>query len=114
MPLPDPSETAEISVTDLRALLDEDQVRLIDCREEDEHLLCRIEGATLIPLQQIPESVGAVRGEGDRPIVIYCHHGMRSMHATQFLRGKGLADTFSLRGGIDAWSVEVDPEVPRY
>ena len=114
MDLPDASETAEISVEELRTLLDADQVRLIDCREEDGYHLCRIEGATLIPLQQIPEKIEAVSGEGDRPVVIYCHHGMRSLNATQFLRARGLEQTFSLRGGIEAWSLTVDPEVPRY
>ena len=53
-------------------------------------------------------------GEGDRSVVIYCHHGMRSLNATQFLRARGLEQTFSLRGGIEAWSLTVDPEVPRY
>ena len=89
-------------------------VRLIDCREEDEFALCQIAGATLIPLQQIPGSIDALRGEGGRPVVVYCHHGMRSLHATQFLRARGLRDTFSLHGGIDAWSQLIDPEVPRY
>lgn len=114
MQLPDASATNEVSPEELRALLEADLVRLIDCREEDEYFLCRIEGATLIPLQQIPEKIEAVRGEGDRPVIVYCHHGMRSLNATEFLRARGLEDTFSLRGGIEAWSLAVDPEVPRY
>ena len=60
MDLPDASETNEVSPEELRALLDADQVRLIDCREEDEYAICQIEGATLIPLQQIPEKIEAV------------------------------------------------------
>ena len=114
MELPDASTTNEVSPEELHALLDADLVRLIDCREEDEFAICRIEGATLIPLRQIPAKLEAVRGEGDRPVVIYCHHGMRSLDATQFLRVRGHEDTFSLRGGIEAWSLHIDPEVPRY
>ncbi|MGI9241381.1 MAG: rhodanese-like domain-containing protein [Verrucomicrobiales bacterium] len=111
---PDATVTEEVSTGELQALLDGGAVRLIDCREPDEYGLCRIEGATLIPLQQIPGEIDAVRGEGDRAVVIYCHHGIRSLNATQFLRAHGLADVFSLRGGIDAWSVDIDAEVPRY
>ncbi len=114
MTAPDAKQTEEVSPEELQALLDNEAVRLIDCREPDEHALCRIGGAVLIPLQQIPAEIGAVRGEGGRPIVVYCHHGMRSLNATQFLRARGLADVFSLRGGIDAWSLVVDPGVPRY
>lgn len=113
-PTPDASQTEEVSPHELQALLEAGGVRLIDCREDDEYALCRIGAATLVPLQQIPEKIQALRGEGDRPVVIYCHHGMRSLNATQFLRARGLTETFSLRGGIDAWSLEIDPEVPRY
>lgn len=111
---PDATVTEEVSPEELQALLEGDSVRLIDCREPDEHGLCRIEGATLIPLQQIPGKIDEVRGEGEQPVVIYCHHGIRSLNATQFLRAHGLADVFSLRGGIDAWSLGIDAEVPRY
>ena len=111
---PDPESTYEISVEDLQPLLEAGAVRLIDCREDDEFLICKIEGATLIPLQQIPERVEAVRGEGDLPVVVYCHHGMRSLNATQFLRSRGMEQVFSLHGGIDAWSLQMDPTVPRY
>ena len=89
-------------------------MRLIDCREDDEFVLCRIEGATLVPLQQIPSRLHEVEGDGGLPIVVYCHHGMRSLNATQFLRSKGVTASFSLRGGIDAWSLDIDPLVPRY
>jgi rhodanese-related sulfurtransferase len=114
MPVPDSNETEEISPVELQALLAAGEVRLIDCREEDEHALCHIAGATLVPLREIPEKLAVVKGEGERPVVIYCHHGMRSLNATQFLRARGLAETFSLRGGIDAWAQLVDPDVPRY
>jgi rhodanese-related sulfurtransferase len=114
METPDADETYEVSPEELQALLSSGAARLIDCREEDEFAICQIGGATLIPLQQIPEKIDAVRGEGDLPVVVYCHHGMRSLQATRFLRGRGLLEAFSLRGGIDAWSEMIDPQVPRY
>ena len=114
MPVPDSAQTHEISPQELHELMQGAGVRLIDCREEDEFALCRIGGATLIPLQQIAEKIDAVRGQGDRPVVIYCHHGMRSLNATRYLRSVGLAETFSLHGGIEAWSELIDPEIPRY
>lgn len=103
----------EITAGNLHPILDE--VRLIDCREEDEFALCRIEGAELVPLSRFAEMAEAIVTDDDnRPIVVYCHHGMRSMNATQFLRQRGLEKTWSLAGGIDSWSAEIDPEVPRY
>ena len=112
--LPDAGQTEEVSPEELKSLLDAGAIRLIDCREEDEYALCRIEGARLVPLQQIPEKLGFVIGEEDLPVVVYCHHGVRSLNATRFLRAQGFAATFSLRGGIDAWSELIDPEVARY
>ena len=53
-------------------------------------------------------------GDDSPPVVIYCHHGMRSLQATQFLRQRGMAKVWSLAGGIDAWSREINPGVPRY
>ncbi len=92
-------------------------VRLIDCREEDEHAFCRIEGAELIPLSRFAELAHSrllPEPEDAEPVVVYCHHGMRSLSATQFLRQKGRRRVWSMRGGIDAWSSEIDPEVRRY
>ncbi|MFT4547246.1 MAG: rhodanese-related sulfurtransferase [Verrucomicrobiales bacterium] len=114
MELPDHALTNEVSPQELEALLAAGTVRLIDCREDDEFTICRIEGSTLIPLKQIPEKLELVRGGGEQPLVIYCHHGMRSLHATQFLRSRGIEQVFSLRGGIDAWSDSIDSTVPRY
>ncbi len=119
MNLPDPAETLEVEPSEIKQLLDsggeEPGFRLVDCREEDEFALCRIEGGELIPLSVFAEQATARLGEArGEPIVVYCHHGMRSLQATQFLRAKGFEETFSLRGGIDLWSAEVDPSVPRY
>ena len=115
--LPNPSEEIEVSPETLAALLEagpSNQLRLIDCREEDEWHLCRIEGSQLVPLSEFAERVAAWEADDEVGIVVYCHHGMRSLRATQFLRGQGFAKTFSLAGGIDAWSTAIDPKVPRY
>lgn len=111
--LPDAS-TAEISPLAAAAWLEEapEEFQLVDCREPDEWNLCRIEGATLIPLSQFGETAVASLS-ADSPVVVYCHHGMRSLRATLWLRQKGY-QAWSLAGGIDAWSEEIDPEVARY
>jgi rhodanese-related sulfurtransferase len=88
-------------------------IRLIDCREPWENELVRLEESTLIPMNDTPDRIEELRGM-DGPLVVYCHHGVRSMQVVQWLRAQGLEDVVSLAGGIDAWSLEVDPDLPRY
>jgi len=84
---------------------------LLDCREEWEHQTARIEGAMLIPMRKIPRSLEQIpKGQ---PIVVYCHHGMRSLDVAAWLQKQGFSAQ-SLSGGIDRWSMEIDPSVPRY
>jgi len=85
---------------------------LIDVREPHEWEICHIEGATLIPLGQLPERLNQL--DGHQEIVTHCHRGMRSMQALAILRAAGFSRVRSLNGGIDAWSAHVDPSVPRY
>jgi adenylyltransferase/sulfurtransferase len=89
-----------------------DGITLIDVREPHEYQIARLPGAVLIPLRSLPARVAEL--DSSRPLVVYCHHGSRSLYAVELLRGSGLARASSLRGGIDAWSREVDPGVPRY
>jgi len=84
---------------------------LLDCREPWEHQTARIEGATLIPMRQIPQSLDAI--PRDQPVVVYCHAGMRSFNAASWLKQQGV-QALSMSGGIDQWSREIDPKVPRY
>ena len=114
--LPSPAEQIEITVAELDSLRESqiDSFRLIDCREDDEWHLCHIEGAQLVPLSVFAEKVSGWDNTDETPILVYCHHGMRSLQATQYLRAKGFDSTFSVAGGIDAWSKEIDPTVPRY
>ena len=107
----------EMEVEEARVWVDElggPTRRLVDCREEDEWSLCRIEGAEWIPLSRFAELAPVKLGDQAAEIVVYCHHGVRSMHATQWLRREGYDKTRSLRGGIDRWADLVDPEMRRY
>ena len=89
--------------------------RLIDCRDPEEFAFNRILGAEHFPLQTLPFEAEARLGpDKTARIVVYCHHGMRSARAAEILRGRGYTNAQSLAGGIDRWSVEIDPEVPRY
>ncbi|CAN5153316.1 hypothetical protein BH23VER1_BH23VER1_37160 [soil metagenome] len=115
--LPSSRDTLEIEPSALHALLDAGQagsIRLIDCREADEFAICKLPGAQLVPLSRFPDAAEPLLQDAGTPVVVYCHHGMRSAEAAGFLRARGLAPTFSLRGGIDAWSREIDPSVARY
>ena len=89
-----------------------DDVMVLDVREPHEWQIAHLPDARLIPLNSLPEHVSEL--DSSREIVLYCHHGQRSMRALQFLRQAGFRKLSNLRGGIDAWSREVDPGVPRY
>jgi rhodanese-related sulfurtransferase len=84
---------------------------LLDCREPWEYETARIEGATLIPMRQIPQKVDEI--PKDQPVVVYCHAGMRSFNAASWLKQQGV-NALSMSGGIDQWSREIDIKVPRY
>jgi len=85
---------------------------LIDVREPHEYEIARIEGAKLIPVNRLPERVNEL--DSSRDVILYCHHGQRSARALEFLRQSGFRKVKHLRGGIEAWSRQVDPGVPRY
>ena len=85
---------------------------LLDVREPREAEIARIEGARLIPLRELPGRMGELPGHAE--IVTHCHHGQRSLKAREILVGAGFQNVRSLAGGIDAWSRDVDSDVPRY
>ena len=85
---------------------------LLDVREPWEFEKARIEGATLIPMRELPSRVGQI--DEDKEVVAICHHGGRSMQVAMFLEKNGFANVHNLSGGMDAWSTTVDPSVPRY
>lgn len=103
----------EISARETARLIRDNKVRLIDVREPWEYATARIGGSVLMPMGDVP-SRAHVELDPDERIVVLCHHGMRSMNVAVWLRNQGFEQAQSLRGGIDAWSAEVDPSVGRY
>jgi len=89
-----------------------DPLLVIDVREEWEYAITHLEGATLIPMSAIPARHAALAREQE--IVVYCHHGTRSGMVADYLRAAGFTRVLNLTGGIDRWSVDVDPSIPRY
>ena len=84
---------------------------LLDCREPWEFQTARIEGATLIPMRQVPQQLDNI--PKDQLVVVYCHAGVRSFNVASWLKQQGV-NAVSMSGGIDRWSQEIDPSVPRY
>jgi rhodanese-related sulfurtransferase len=102
----------EITPAELQKLLStENSPTLIDVREEGEAAICSIAGSTLMPMNTLPQRLQDI--PRDRPVALYCHHGMRSMMAAQFLARSGF-ETLSLAGGIDRWAIELEPQMARY
>lgn len=105
----------EVDVLAVKQLRDSGQdFLLLDVRNPDEHATARIEGATLIPMGELQGRLAELAPHKDRHIVVHCHHGGRSLKVTNFLRQQGFTQVQNMAGGIDAWSQQVDPAVPRY
>jgi len=85
---------------------------VIDVREDWEFAIAHLEGATLVPLSTLVNAERGIAREGE--LIVYCHHGVRSARAAEYLRSCGITGARSLAGGIDRWSLEIDPTVPRY
>jgi len=86
---------------------------LIGVREPEEHAVCRIDGSRLLPMQSIPLHIEELIQEASE-IVVFCHHGVRSLSVVDWLRRQGVENCRSMSGGIDLWSRRIDPTVPRY
>ncbi|MBI2955758.1 MAG: sulfurtransferase [Acidobacteria bacterium] len=85
---------------------------LIDVREPWEYDICRLDSAQLIPLGELPQRYQELLDA--EAVVLYCHHGIRSLDAAAWLRQQGVEGAQSLAGGIDRWAREIDPALPRY
>jgi rhodanese-related sulfurtransferase len=108
-----PSEPLDLSPADLhRRLQAGEDLQLIDVREEMEFEYCHLPGSLLVPLDELPRRAAEIRTEG--PVVVICHHGVRSAHAAGYLRHLGRTNVLNLRGGVDAWALQVEPGFPVY
>ncbi|MBL8797251.1 MAG: hypothetical protein JNM56_25335 [Planctomycetia bacterium] len=106
---------AQITVRELdRILKAGEAVLLLDVRQPEEHSLAALPNSVLIPLHQLPQRFAEVQPPPDAQVVVYCHHGVRSLRGAAFLAQQGFERVASLAGGIDAWSREIDPRVPCY
>lgn len=88
------------------------QVVLLDVREHVELEIAAVSGARHIPMREVPARLAELDREG--PVVVMCHAGGRSRRVAEYLLSNGFEQVFNLKGGIDAWSTEIDPQVPRY
>ena len=107
----------EIDVTEAASILagpDRGRVLLLDCRTPEEHAVARIEGSLLVPMAEIAARLDDLEAWREATVIVHCHHGVRSLRVVEWLRRRGFDRATSMRGGIDAWSTQVDPGVPVY
>lgn len=106
----------EITPAEAKRRMDADEaIALIDVREPGEYRICSLRGSELIPMRSIPARLQDLDLMADsKLLLVYCHHGARSMNVVNWLRGQGVENCQSIAGGIDRWSAEIDPSVPRY
>ena len=103
----------EISAADAVILRDSNnEAVFLDVREHFELTICRIEGALHIPMGEVSERHEAL--PRDAPLIVFCHHGMRSLNVVQYLETKGFENALNLAGGIHSWAAEVDTEMKQY
>ncbi len=109
-------QVLEVTPQEVKRRLDSGEaVVLVDVREPAEYAITRIEGSTLIPMNTVPAQLSTIEGLADgATLVAICHHGMRSLNVAAWLQGQGIPNCISMMGGIDRWSLEIDPAVPRY
>jgi adenylyltransferase/sulfurtransferase len=106
-------DVLEINIDQFKEIRDNgNNVVVLDVREYHEYDICNIEDSVLIPLGELADRLDELNKDDE--IVVHCHHGGRSMRATQFLRDKGFKNVKNLAGGIDAWAEKFDPDMPRY
>jgi rhodanese-related sulfurtransferase len=103
----------EIMPREVKDLLAQnDKILFLDVREQWEYDTAHLQGSVLIPLREVPGNLQRI--ENSDQVIVFCHHGMRSLDAAAWLRTQGVESARSMTGGIDRWSTEIDPKVPRY
>jgi adenylyltransferase/sulfurtransferase len=111
-----PDLPLEVTPAEVKRRLDAgERLALVDVREPEEHRAAHIEGAELIPMRTVPANLQSIEGMSDEAdVIVFCHHGVRSLQVVNWLREQGVSNASSMAGGIDRWSAEIDPAVPRY
>lgn len=111
-----PVTPLEVTPREVKSLREEEaRIVLIDVREPQEFQIARIEGAELIPMGSVPAALQHLEALSDEStLIVFCHHGVRSLNVVNWLRQQGVAGCQSMAGGIDRWSAEIDASVPRY
>ena len=105
----------EIDCLSVKQKLDSgDELLLVDCREPDEYAIAKIAQAKLLPMSEIADRLAELQPHQQRPIVVHCHHGGRSLRVVRWLREQGFSQAQNMAGGIEEWSQKIDPKVPRY
>ena len=114
--MPDPTLPFEITPQEVKQRLDAgEKLVLIDVREPSEFQQTRIAGAELIPMRSVPAELSRLEARSDEgALIVFCHHGVRSLSVVNWLREQGVGECQSMAGGIDRWSCEIDASVPRY
>jgi rhodanese-related sulfurtransferase len=106
----------ETTPADVKRRLDAgESLHLIDVREPFEHQIAHIANSELVPMNTVPAALQEFERKSDEGVlIVFCHHGMRSLSVANWLRQQGVTDCQSMAGGIDRWSAEIDAAVPRY
>src|SRR5262245_40049850 len=105
----------EIDVRSVKQMLDAgEKFTLLDCREPGEVATAKIAGSVHIPMREVPARIAELDPHKSERFVVHWHHGGRSVRVTQCLRQQGFEQAQNMSGGIEAWSLEIDPNVPRY
>jgi rhodanese-related sulfurtransferase len=106
----------EIAPKEVKRRLDSGEaLLLLDVREPLEYATSSLPSAELIPMNTVPGRLREIEGfAGSGLVVVYCHHGTRSLSVVHWLREQGVENCQSMEGGIERWSLEIDPAVPRY
>ncbi len=105
----------EIDCLSVKTKLDSaDSFLLLDCREQNEWNHVHIEGANLLPMSEIQDRVSELDDHRNSDVVVYCHHGSRSLQVARWLQQQGFSRVFNMTGGIDGWAQQVDTSLVRY
>ncbi|BBL70921.1 rhodanese-like domain-containing protein [Methylogaea oryzae] len=104
----------QLSPVELKAFCEQAETPplLLDVREPHEFAYCRLEGSLHIPMNQVPARLNEL--DPQRDIVVICHHGVRSLQVARYLEAQGYNRVINLEGGVDAWAMDVDADLPRY